>query len=113
MIEGCADWLKHGLAPPEVVTAATAAYMEAQDAVAAWMDERCERGPNAWERSALLFASWKGWAEQTGEPHGDSKQFRDRLEARGIFHKREPGTGHAGYHGIKLKPGFDGAGDYP
>ena len=51
MIDGCVDWQERGLAPPEVVTAATAAYLDAQDSIAAWLDECCDRDPNAWERS--------------------------------------------------------------
>jgi hypothetical protein len=35
MIDGCLDWQKQGLAPPQAVTAATDAYMEAQDAIGA------------------------------------------------------------------------------
>jgi hypothetical protein len=53
---GCLDWQERGLAPPEAVTAATAAYLEAQDSLAAWLDECCERDANAWERSQTLFA---------------------------------------------------------
>ena len=102
-IQGCLDWQQMGLAPPAAVTAATAAYLEAQDAIAAWIDEQCDRDPNAWERSATLFASWKAWAERSGEQPGDVKRFRDRLEARGVFHKREPGTGRTGYQGLKLQ----------
>jgi putative DNA primase/helicase len=103
-IEGCRDWQKQGLAPPEAVQAATAAYLEAEDAVTAWIEDECERNPNAWERSSALFESWKSWAVRSGEPFGDTKRFRDRLEVRGIFYKREPGTGRAGYQGLKLKP---------
>ena len=33
------------------------------DAVAAWMDECCQRDPTAWERIAALFASWSTWAD--------------------------------------------------
>jgi hypothetical protein len=55
MIDGCLEWQKRGLAPPEAVTTATDAYLEAQDAFSAWLDECCERDPNAWERSMTLF----------------------------------------------------------
>ena len=51
----------------------------------------------------MLFASWKAWAERSGEPAGDTKRFRDRLEARGIDHRREPGTRRAGYQGLRLQ----------
>jgi putative DNA primase/helicase len=102
MIKGCLEWQRIGLAPPRAVTDATAAYLEAQDAIAAWIDDQCERHPSAWERSAVLFASWKIWAERSGEHAGDIKRFRDRLESRGIECKRESGTGQRGYQGLKL-----------
>lgn len=104
MIQGSLDWQRDGLAAPKSVTEATAAYMEGQDAVAAWIEETCERDPNAWERSMSLFANWRAWAERSGEFAGDIKRFRDRLEARGIFTKREPGTGQRGFQGVRLKP---------
>jgi putative DNA primase/helicase len=103
MIQGCLAWQEHGLAAPKAVTDATAAYLESQDAIAAWIDDACERDPNAWERSKDLFANWKAWAERSGEPCGDTRTFRDRLERRGIFHKREPNTGHRGYQGIRIQ----------
>ena len=57
MIEGCLQWQQRGLAPPSVVTAATAAYLEAEDAIAAWIADCCEIDPNHWERRNDLFAS--------------------------------------------------------
>ena len=104
MIDGCLAWQKSGLSPPKVVTDATAAYLESEDAIAAWIDEACERDPNAWEKSTALFANWKAWAERSGEPFGDIKRFRDRLEARGIYHQRQPGSGRKGYQGLRLRP---------
>jgi putative DNA primase/helicase len=105
MIDGCVDWQERGLAPPEVVTAATTAYLDAQDTVAAWLDECCELDANTWERSQTLFASWKAFAERCGHFVGDTKTFRDRLDGRdGISHRPEPGTKRAGYQGVHLKP---------
>jgi putative DNA primase/helicase len=101
--EGCVEWQKSGLAAPGAVTAATDAYLQAQDATAAWIEECCEVNPNAWERTADLFGSWRDWAERNGEYVGDQRQFRDRLEGKGIFHRKEPGTGRAGYQGVKLR----------
>jgi putative DNA primase/helicase len=104
MIDGCLDWQERGLAPPEAVTAATTAYLEAQDSFAAWLDECCERDANAWERSQTLYASWKTWAEQSGHFVGDAKTFRARLERyNDIEHKPEPGTKRAGFKGVRLK----------
>src|SRR5437899_2655478 len=111
-LDGCLDWQRQGLAPPAAVTAATAAYLEAQDTFSAWLDECCERDPNAWERSMTLFASWKTWAEQSGQFVGDAKTFRARLECyNDIEHKAESGTKRAGFKGVRLKPA-EHYGDY-
>jgi putative DNA primase/helicase len=108
MLQGCLDWQRIGLAPPQAVTAATESYLESQDAIAAWIDEQCDRDPNAWERSTMLFGNWKAWAERSGEPVGDVKRFRDRLESRSVFHKREAGTGRTGYQGLRLQQAENG-----
>jgi putative DNA primase/helicase len=105
MIDGCVDWQERGLAPPEVITAATTAYLDAQDTVAAWLDECCELDANTWERSQTLFASWKAWAERSGQFVGDIKTFRDRLDGRdGIEFRKQPGTKRAGFQGVRLRP---------
>jgi putative DNA primase/helicase len=97
MIQGCLDWQKHGLAPPPAVTSATAAYLEAEDAIAAWMEECCERDSNAWEKTTTLFASWSAWGEKTGEYIGSQRRFLERLESRGINPvRRKEGRGFAG-----------------
>src|SRR5262249_14688186 len=84
MIEGCLEWQRRELAAPETVTAATAAYLEAEDAISVWIEECCERNPNAWERTASLFSSWSAWANKVGEHIGSQRRFVERLEARGI-----------------------------
>jgi hypothetical protein len=34
---------------------------------------------------------------------GQDQRFRDRLESRGVFHRREPGTGRTGCQGLRLQ----------
>jgi putative DNA primase/helicase len=105
MIDGCLDWQERGLAPPEAVTTATTVYLEAQDAFSAWLDECCELDANVWERSQTLFASWKTWAEQSGQFVGDAKTFRARLERMdGVNAKQQAVTKRAGFQGVQLKP---------
>jgi putative DNA primase/helicase len=90
MIEGCLVWQCEGLAAPASVTSATDAYLEAEDAVGTWFKERCEEESGAVERSSILFASWKDWAEKAGEPAGSQKKLSQKLEDRGftITHDR-------------------------
>jgi putative DNA primase/helicase len=104
MIAGCKAWQKQGLAPPKAVTAATAAYFEAEDALAAWLEDCCVREPRAFASRDSLFRSWTEWAGLNGEFAGSNKRFIAALETRGFEpHKRE---GQRGFIGLKLKPGL-------
>jgi putative DNA primase/helicase len=46
MLEGCAEWQQKGLQPPAAVVKATAEYLEAEDSIATWIEERCDRSPD-------------------------------------------------------------------
>jgi putative DNA primase/helicase len=99
-IQGCLQWQQQGFSPPETVQTATAAYLEAEDATAAWIEECCEADPNGWEASAELFTSWKNWAEKAGEFVGSSKAFTAKLEVRGFTSRRKNKA--RGYSGFRL-----------
>ena len=101
MIKGCAEWLHQGLNPPEPVRKATAAYLESEDALAAWLEECCTLEADAWEMKTDLFSSWKAWADSSGEFAGSSKRFWQTLEARG-FHPHRKGAGK-GFLGLKVR----------
>jgi len=97
MVEGCLEWRTERLQRPEAVAKATAAYLESEDAIAAWIDDRCERDPNAWESSTALFASWNAWATAAGEFAGSSKRLGQALETRGFSPcRRHEGRGFTG-----------------
>jgi putative DNA primase/helicase len=104
-IEGCLEWQERGLAPPAVVQAATEAYLQAEDALGAWIEESGERDPDAWESSAVLFRSWKAWADRAGEHAGTLKKFSQRLEDRGDamdVRKARDGQGRRGFYGLRV-----------
>ncbi|RBP08521.1 P4 family phage/plasmid primase-like protein [Roseiarcus fermentans] len=100
-IEGALEWRTEGLRQPQAVRDATADYLEAEDSVAAWIDDRCEQNPAAWETSASLFASWSHWATKAGEFIGSAKKFTQRLEARGFA--RDKIGGVRAIRGLSLK----------
>jgi putative DNA primase/helicase len=102
MIEGCLQWQSQGLAPPQAVREATDAYLEAEDSLAAWLAECCERDPNAWESNGALFKSWSIWADAAGEPAGSQTRLSERLEAHGFERKRTAGA--RGFRSIRLLP---------
>jgi putative DNA primase/helicase len=88
-IDGCLQWQQRELAPPQAVQDATAKYLEAEDAIGAWFEERCESDPNAFTSSAMLFASWTDWATRACEPVGTMKSFAEQLEKRGFQQNRK------------------------
>jgi putative DNA primase/helicase len=79
MIEGCLEWQRIGLLPPDAVVAATAEYLAAEDAFRAWLADCCEPCPSAFEATAHLFDSWTAWCARTGEFAGSRKRFREKL----------------------------------
>ena len=102
MIDGCLEWQRQGLNPPEIVRAATADYLTSEDAFERWRDECAEVDPHAWESSGDLWSSWKRWAEHTGEFVGKQRKFSESLILRGLSPERQPGTGARGYRGLRL-----------
>ena len=100
MIEGCVSWQERALAPPKAVTEATAAYLEAEDAIAAWLEEAGERDRAAWESSADLYANWKTWADRNGEYAGTARRFAQQLETRGLIYERRMTA--RGFRGLRL-----------
>src|SRR5262249_22252327 len=101
MIRGCTAWLECGLAPPEIVTAATAEYLKAEDVIGAWIEDCAERKDGWCEMAGHLFTSWKQWAEQAGERAGTARAFSRKLEQQGI-HKGSHKNAGASYVGLRL-----------
>jgi putative DNA primase/helicase len=103
MIDGTFIWKKDGLRPPDAVIAATNQYLEAEDTVAVWVAEKCDLVNNKRTASALLFASFREWAEKNGEFVGTQRALIDKLLQRpGI--ERSPDSHMRGLQGISLRP---------
>jgi putative DNA primase/helicase len=105
MVQGCIRWQRRGLAPPNAVTNATDAYLEAEDAFKVWIEEYGMLDANAWEKTITLFAGWKAWCEKSGEYVGNIKRFSQLLELRGaayaIVYQRHMTQGR-GFRGLRL-----------
>ena len=107
MVKGCLEWQAKGLNPAKVVRDATEAYLSAEDALAVWTDEKCERDPKAWASSSELYGSWAGYAAQAGEFAGSLKAFSQSLESRGF--RRHKMSRAQGFYGLRLRPEIDPA----
>ena len=101
MVGGCQDWQRQGLAAPATVRKATDDYFESEDAIGAWIEDRCERRLDGWELTKNLFASWKEWAETAGEHASTRKRFVQALESSGFRSRRKHGG--RGIEGLSTK----------
>jgi putative DNA primase/helicase len=113
MIDGCLAWQRDGLCPPEAVRSATAAYLEAEDALAAWIEDAAEPDADAFELTTALYRSWKAWADRAGEHPGTLRKFSQRLEDRGEafgVSKGRNGSGQRGFTGLSVSKPSDLAG---
>ena len=111
-IDGCLAWQREGLAPPESARAATKDYLDAEDLLGQWLEERCIVSPKVgWTALKNLYDNWRSWAEPRGLHPGASQTLGKRLDERGFTrHRTNQGPG---FYGIKLRPLSDDCDDSP
>ena len=101
MIEGCMSWQRQGLQPPEAVVDATEEYLEAEDALKAFIEEQCEMGSSRSDSINSLWKGWKAWAESSGEYVGSKRKFGQKLVDKG-FPRIKGAKGRRDHLGIYL-----------
>jgi putative DNA primase/helicase len=90
LVQGCLAWQEQGLRAPEKVAEATSRYIEGEDVIGEWLEERTEQSGSC-ERPAA-YKNYKSWAEGRGERSWSTKAFWGALEERG-FQLRRTKTG--------------------
>jgi putative DNA primase/helicase len=101
MVEGCMAWQQGGLKPPAAVRTATDEYLSSQDALATWLDERCEQAIGAWASKTDLFSSWSGWANNARERSGNASEFYEALTSKGFEEAKRQGV--RGFRGVRVR----------
>jgi putative DNA primase/helicase len=94
-VEGAVAWHTDGLNPPEIVQRATSDYRAEMDVVALWIEEFCERAPNARTPVKELYDAYQ--AELKGDALS-KRAFGQELGRLGIHDEK---TG-----GIKFRVGI-------
>jgi putative DNA primase/helicase len=109
-IDGCLAWQREGLAPPDSARAATKDYLDAEDLLGQWLEERCAVSSKAgWTALKNLYDNWRSWAEPRGLHPGASQTLGKRLDERGFTrHRTNQGPG---FYGIELRPLSDESDD--
>lgn len=83
MIQGCLDWQKLRLRPPQTVTDATEDYMDDEDNVGQWLRECTKKEGKT--KFRYLLASFHNWQDENGERdrHISSRSLSQALESIG------------------------------
>lgn len=89
MLDGCEAWLRVGLCAPAEVIEATSRYIEGEDVIGEWIEERTEQQGTTERPSA--YKNYRSWAEGRGERAWSTKNFWAALEERGYIAKKSVG----------------------
>jgi putative DNA primase/helicase len=100
MVRGCLDWQHDGLAEPEKVIAATAAYRGVSNSVKAFLDECCTCGDGLFVPAKDLLASYAEWCAREGVVPLKGKEWGAALKSQGCQPKKLFGARH--WVGIEL-----------
>ena len=104
-LDGCQQWQRIGLAPPDIVRNATNKYFADQDNLQQWLDDCTQDGGEfAFTRSADLFSSWKQWCEERNLKPGSEQALSETLADRGHAKARD-GKGRRGFSRLVLGKG--------
>lgn len=103
-MDGARDWLEKGLNPPDSVIASSQAYMDDQDVLQQWINERVVRDPTAWTPSLALWESWHAWAVMHGLWPGKGIQgFIPKINRKGFICAMQGIRRERGIAGLRLR----------
>jgi putative DNA primase/helicase len=87
-VEGCMEWQRAGLDPPEIVRQATDQYKADQDILRDFFAENCVFKPTAQVTSKALFRRYQDWCDDNGERAKSLKWLWPKLQERGVCKER-------------------------
>ena len=82
LMEGCLQWQKNGLEPPEKVRLATEEYREEMDVLADYMEERCVVGRGQRVIKKQLYLDYVEWCEDMKQRPQNYSLFNRQLSER-------------------------------
>jgi len=98
MVDGCLEWQRRGLDPPQSVRAATEQYREESDPIAAFLRDGCVIGEDFTARAGQLYVAYRKWAQGQGLKEKEelsnarfgrllTQRFPKDTDKQGIFYR--------------------------
>lgn len=91
-IEGCLDYLKNGLKPPDPVSGAGESYFEAEDVVQRFLDDCADVAPHYKASRAGIWRAWEVWAKGQGEHARSNRWLTENLRRKGFVEVKSYGA---------------------
>jgi P4 family phage/plasmid primase-like protien len=103
VVQGCLEWRRGGLRPPDAVRRATVEYRAEMDVLGAFLSECCMLGDDQDVAAAELYRAYSEWCRDTGEVPVKQRRFGGQLTERGTFERFRGGKdgGHR-WRGLDL-----------
>lgn len=101
-VQGCLDWQKKGLNPPDLVLEATREYRSEMDVLGSYLEENTIKSSGTTTACKNLYENYKNWCQENGHSPYSKNKFGRRLYERHITKGTTP-RGEKAYVGIKLK----------
>jgi putative DNA primase/helicase len=96
LVRGCIEWQRQGLNPPEVVTAATAAYRNDEDLMKHFLDDCCLMGSTCEVKASEFYKAYQRWCDENGHRSLSGTRFGKDMKARFDSYQDYKGVSYIG-----------------
>jgi putative DNA primase/helicase len=100
LVDGCLEWQRNGLKPPDVVEQATDQYREEEDILLSFIEDTCVKGPNYHIRANDFYSHYKQWMLNNGLKPMSGTKFGQKMKK--CFDSHRDAAGQT-YQGIKIR----------
>lgn len=101
-IQGCMEWQRTGLAPPDEVLQATAGYKSDQDVLREFFECECEFARTNQATSKAIWSRWKAWCIENDQNPNSQKWLAPKIQRKGCVKQRS--SNGMIWKGVGLKP---------
>ena len=108
LVRGCLAWQDKGIAPPPIITEATAKFRRDEDTLADFIDECCYIDKSAETKASDLYSAFKDWYEEHVYKNAPSQMKFGKMMVK-KFNREKKGTYI--YFGVGLNDQIFGQGE--